>query len=250
MKTKSENQKALPKFLLIVVLALLVGAALGFLIAAMDLDSAQALNAVLQHGLVSFAPYAIWLCALVTVIGGLTGYRQSKRRYLQCGEQDEDGLRVADRPASFAMVLTSVLMIIGYFFLAVLITYVEDVGKWAGLTGLLGTLSLIAAMIVSQQKQVDLLKRFNPEKRGSVYDMKFAKEWFNSCDEAEKTMIWQAGFAAYRATQTACMLLWVVIAVMSLLFRYGILPVAVVSILWLVNTIAYSVKCFRLEGSQ
>lgn len=234
MKTKSENQKALPKFLLIVVLALLIGAGLGFLIAAADETSAAALAAALQYGLVSCAPYAIWICALIMAISGMIGYRKTKRRYLQCGEQDEEGFRVADRPASMAMVLTSVLLIIGYFFLAVLIAYIEEVGRWPGLAGLSGTMALMAVMMISQQKQVDLLKKYNPEKRGSVYDVKFSKKWFDSCDEAEKSVIWQAGFAAYQATQTACLILWVIMAVLSLVFHYGILPIAVVSVLWLV----------------
>ena len=33
---------------------------------------------------------------------------------------------------------------------------------------------------------VDLEKKLNPEKKGSVFEMQFQKTWLESCDEAQK----------------------------------------------------------------
>lgn len=49
-----------------------------------------------------------------------------------------------------------------------------------------------ACVIFAQQKAVDLERRMNPEKHGSVYDAKFQKKWLDSCDESERRQIGEA----------------------------------------------------------
>lgn len=100
------------------------------------------------------------------------------------------------------------------------------------------------------KKIVDFTKKLSPEKHGSVYDTKFATEWYASCDEAERSIISQAAFSAYNAANIACLALWALLIVGQMLFRFGLMPIAVVTILWLILTLTYSVKALQLERGQ
>ncbi len=86
-----------------------------------------------------------------------------------------------------------------------------------------------------QQKCVDAVKRINPERTASIYDMRFQRKWMDSCDEAEKLMIGWCAFKAYHATNLVCLILAVLLAVCALVFDVGLLPSLVVCVIWIVN---------------
>jgi hypothetical protein len=87
----------------------------------------------------------------------------------------------------------------------------------------------------------------NPEKQGSVYDMKFHKKWLDSCDEAEQRQIGQAAYHAFRVTRMACLVLWLVLMLLDLPFGFGPLPALAVLLLWGVMQISYALECIRLS---
>ena len=99
--------------------------------------------------------------------------------------------------------------------------------------------------VILQQKCVDTAKQTNPEKKASVYDMRFQKKWMEDCDEAEKIMIGKCAFKAYSATNVVCTVLAIVLAVCALLFDIGFLPSLMVCLVWIVNLSAYCKEAMR-----
>ena len=65
-------------------------------------------------------------------------------------------------------------------------------------------IAVMVETIIIQQRCVDAVKRMNPEKTASVYDVKFQRKWMDSCNEAEKLMIGKCAYKAYAAANTAC----------------------------------------------
>lgn len=51
-----------------------------------------------------------------------------------------------------------------------------------------------------------------PEKKTSVYDLKFQKKWMDSCDEAEKILIGKCAYKAFGKTNLTCVILAAVLA--------------------------------------
>ena len=107
-------------------------------------------------------------------------------------------------------------------------------------------LAVIFLAVILQQKCVDLLKDINPEKKGSVYDMKFQKIWFDSCDEAEKRQIGQASYKAYSTTAKFCPFLWAIVFIGNMIFDYGLMPSTVVLIVWGVLQMSYMLEAMKL----
>ena len=108
-------------------------------------------------------------------------------------------------------------------------------------------LASIAVIILIQQRVVDLTRRLNPEKQGSIYDLKFKKKWMDSCDEAEQKQIGQAAYKAYNVLNAACPIVWVMLMFASFLFEISLLPAFVLVVLWGILNVSYIVECIRMN---
>ena len=106
-------------------------------------------------------------------------------------------------------------------------------------------IAVMVETIIIQQRCVDAVKRMNPEKTASVYDVKFQRKWMDSCDEAEKLMIGKCAYKAYAAANTACAVLAITCAVCALIFNTGFLPPFAVCVIWFVLQFIYYRETIR-----
>lgn len=242
---KKANRKAVPKFLLIMLLSLILGGAVGFFSAKYSLNTlSDSLKSAGTFFGVYIAPYLMLAMAIVIPIVCILLYKSAKKILSSWDGEDEDVYNAADKKLSVIMWITSAFLILSFF----LITASYSVGfsafesKRHTLPVLVGIASFFAILIEAvliQQKCVDAVKIMNPEKTASVYDTKFQKKWLDSCDEAEKIMVGKCSYKSYAATNTVCIILSVVLAIFALVFETGFLPSLAVCLIWLVNQSAY-----------
>ena len=95
-----------------------------------------------------------------------------------------------------------------------------------------------------------VLEEINPEKKGSVYDLKFQKTWIASCDEAEQLQIYRAAFRAYTAMNYAALGMFLVCFIGMLSWNFGLLPLTMVLFVWLTGVIVYGVESLRMTGGR
>ena len=249
MNEKSENRKALPKFALTLLLSLLGGGVLGFFIGLTNvfgLDTAalaEGLNGVLS----AVTPWGIPVTSVLTLGSGFVLYRSAAKKYAAWGGGDEDETSESiENALSWVLLLSAVQLILNFFFLAALCVYCLDGKTWV-LASLAVFLLSCGLVIFAQQKVVDLERRMNPEKHGSVYDMKFQKKWLASCDESERQQIGQACYRAYLVTTRVCIGLWLVLVLLSMVLEMSLLPVFVLVLIWGVMQVTYTLECIRLS---
>lgn len=254
---KQENKKALPKFILIVVCSLFLGAVLGFAMVKLSLEDFQE---VLDGAGLYFTNYvAPWLIIALPVVEFaicLPIYFSAKKRLAAWDGEDEAVSDEVEARLSVCIWLTGLCTVLAFFLLAAMFAgFVGNAGTpqmmpaplfFGGLAAFL--LNLFAPMVL-QQKLVDLTKRLNPEKKGSVYDTKFQKKWYESCDEAERAIIGQCAFKAYQAMVRVCLGLWVVFALGGMFFNWGFLPALAVCIVWGVGQSVYAWWTLKLGKS-
>ena len=253
MKQKSENQKAFPRFLGILVVASLIGGVLGGLsgVAGYFWKDHTAFGAAFAHLLGAASPWAMVACAAVLLGLGLYQYRKSDTAFHGWDGENEDVMQRAEERLSWALLLDSLTVIVSFFFFNAGIVYLPQEVDSAMIPLLAIFLVVIALSILLQQKTVDLTKEINPEKRGSVYDMKFQERWWESCDEAERRQIGQASYKAYTTLNKFCPYCWGVLFLGNMIFHYGILPSTVVLLVWAVLTVSYTREAIRLSrGSR
>lgn len=248
MNEKSENRKALPKFALTMLGALLAGGVMGFVIGCtrvLGLEAAalaEGINAVLA----AITPWGIPVTSVLTLGTCFLLYRSAAKKFAvwDGGDEDETSESI-DMTLSWVLLFSAVQLLLNLFFLAAFCIYALD-GDISALATVGVFLLSCGLVIFAQQKTVDLERRMNPEKHGSVYDSKFQKKWLDSCDESERRQIGQACYRAYMVTGRFCMGLWLVLVILSLVFKISLLPAFVLLLVWGILQVTYTLECIRL----
>ena len=237
---RQENKKALPKFILIAILSLVFGGVLGYALVSLNLEG---FDAALAAAGLSFTNYvAPWLIIALPVVEFavcLPIYFSAKKQIAAWDGEDEAASGEAEAKLSVCIWITGLATVLAFFLLSAMFAgFVHNAGTprmmpkplfFGGLAAFL--IDLFAPMVI-QQKLVDLTKKLYPEKRGSVYDTRFQKKWYESCDEAERAMIGQCAMKAYQSMVTTCLVLWAVSALGGVFFDWGFLPAMAVCVVW------------------
>ena len=244
-KVTQENRRALPRFIITVLLFALLGGAGGFAVAiAGPSGLADWLQAGLGKALGAAVPWGIPVSSVVLLGIGLGLYRSAKSRFARWDGEDEDLAEGIEISLSYVLLFTALATILDFFFLSA--AFLSDVPL---VTTVLFLVSVVLVILL-QQKAVDLTRRMNPEKRGSVYDPSFQKKWMDSCDEAERAQIGQASYQAVRAATIACLRLWVVLTILNFSFDIGLLPALTVLVILGVLQVTYCLTCIKLSRSR
>lgn len=245
-REKSENRRALPRFALTMILSLLGGGVLGFIIGCSRVFGVEtaAFARWLDEAIQAVTPWAIPVTTVLTMALSLLLYRSAAGKFAAWGGGDEDDISESiETSLSWVLLLSAVQLLINLFFMAALAIRIQEGALW-----MVGVFLLSCGLVIfAQQKVVDLEKRINPEKRGSVYDRKFQKKWLDSCDESERQQIGQACYRAYMVTGRVCMGLWMVLVILGMVFEMSVLPVFVLLLVWGTLQVTYTLECIRLS---
>lgn len=252
---KKQNRKALPKFILIILLGGLVGGIFGYCSARLGIDSlADGVKAAGAFFGMHLAPWLLIGEAVLLPLICVPMYIGAKKMLSGWDGEDEELLEQIDHKLSTVLWVSSGAMILSWVFLAA--TYSGGVEMMENenlvfrlISGVVAFLVIFVETLLLQQKTVDAAKQTNPEKTASVYDTKFQKKWMDSCDEAEKIMIGKCAIKAFAATNTVCTVLAVVLGVSALVFNTGFLPSFGVCLIWFVNQSAYYKEAMRYSKS-
>ena len=241
---KRDNRKALPKYLLILFVAAIFGGVMGFAAGWVGHDNlSEVIATAVADGLTAAAPWVLLGTSVVSLALILWLYRAAKALFTGWDGEDEAVMDRADEKLNWALLLTAAQMVLDMFFFAV----AQSAHNMTALWSVLFFLVSIFLLVFAQQKIVDLTRRMNPEKQGSVYDTKFKKKWFESCDEAEQKQIGQAAYKAFNVVSTACPILWMALLVLSYAFNFELLmPTFIVCFIWLLMQVSYCLECIRL----
>ena len=247
-----DNRKSWPKFVAVLIAALFAGGALGT--AVTWIMENPSLDEVIRHLGVALGACAPWivLCALLFWAGSMVCYRRGKAAFASWDGEDEDVPDFAEHLLSWSILWATAAQFFAFGAFSVVVSliplgYADYLSLLAAIAGLLAVTFLV---LFTQQRVVDLTRRINPEKQGSVYDFKFQKKWLASCDEAERQRIGQAAYSSFLVTSRTAMVVWIVMVLVNLYLPIGPLPVLAALFPWGVGQISYLVACLKMERSQ
>lgn len=253
-KIKSENRKQLKRFMLIVFIAALLGAATECIVERFC-GNLQNLYKYFNMVLIYIIPYSICITGITAFIICFLLYRKSKKLYENCHEENEELINKVESINGYSMIINNINLILSFFFFGagvVLKNHVSDMDNqpYKGVVFLVSYIINFVIIIIMQQKQVDFEKILNPEKKGSVYDIKFAKKWEDSCDELERLIIYKSSFKAFKVTQRACILIWVILILINTVWDIGIIPILIITVIWAILTCSYSIEAMKLQKNS
>lgn len=252
---KEANRKALPKFLLFAIVCAVVGGVIGYYSGyGSAKGEADKLIGIIKDAGAFFGVYiAPWLMVAIAVIVPMICipvYRSAKKMLGAWDGENEDISDAINRKLSCVIWITSATFIVSYFLIAAsysggLAIFDDKERTLIFFIGIAAFFIIMVEAILFQQKCVDTAKQMNPEKKASVYDMRFQKKWASDCDEAEKIIIGKCAYKAYTATNAVCTVLSIALAVFALVSGIGFLPSLTVCLVWIVNMSAYFREAMR-----
>ncbi len=252
---KKANRKAMPKFILFMVICSIVGGVAGFFSSKYGLDSlAGGIKAAGESFGTHIAPWLLLAIAIIMPIISVPLYKRAKKLLATWDGEDDNVSDDVDEKLSIIIWITGAAFIISLFLIAASYSggfaiFDNEENTVPFFVSIAAFLAVIFESIILNQKCVDTVKKTNPEKTASVYDMRFQKKWIDSCDEAEKIIIGKCAFKAYLATNTVCPILAMLLAICALIFNIGFLPSLVVCVIWIVNHTAYCKESMKYSKS-
>lgn len=247
-----DNRQNWPKFVAVLIVSLFVGGVIGYAMAWVAGDlSLDGVADGIGAALGACAPWIV-LCSLLFWAGGVVCYRRAKGIFSAWDGESEDVPEAAEHLLSWAILWLTVTQFFSFVAFSVA-TSLVPLGHVAYPGLLMATVEFLAVILLvlfTQQRVIDLTRRINPEKQGSVYDFKFRKKWLSSCDEAERQRIGQAAYSSFLVTARVAMLVWMVMVFANLILPIGPLPVLAALIPWAAGQISYLGACLKMERSR
>ena len=239
-----ENRKAFPKFILVLLVSALGGGLLGFCGGILGIQNLENAQETILKVLGVVVPWGIPVILLTLVLPGWLLYLKANKMFQNWDGEEEELPRKAEEKLSYGLLFSNMAFILDCFFLSA--CHMASTNQGMFLTIVLYCLGLVLE-IVLQQKIVDLTRRMNPEKQGSVYDLKFQKKWMESCDEAERAKIGQASYKAFFVTTQVAAILWLVTVVSNFMMGTGLFATLPPLIIWATLQVVYTVTAIKQE---
>ena len=253
VEIKKEDKKLKKRYFLIMLIALVGGFFGGFfaaLIADIFAGGLDSFIVAVREFFVEYASLLGIIFGLVTAVVVTIIYKRNRKRFAMWDGEDEVLFEKMDTELGIAILILNINTIIFMVLMAISSIKVLDL-TWENVGIYIASIVVnVTVGVVANNRIVNFSKEMNPEKRGSTYDVKFQKKWFDSCDEAERMNIYKASYASYKAITSACTVLWFVCLFCMTLFDCGLMPVVMVGVIWLVANVSYCVEGIRLSKNS
>lgn len=259
MKANRQPRKTSPRktaliFVAVLLLSTLAGGIVGFGFAAFGLDrlDVSALRPILTPFVANVLPVLLLFLWAVVIAFCLTHYLRAKQAFSRWDGEEEEAIDGAERLLSRCLIVSNIAFILDLFLFAVWCSFtlqMEGYGRSFFVMMAAFLLGLVFSILI-QRSVVELEKKINPEKRGDVLDFHFKREWEQSFDEAERMISCQAAYKAFKAVNSACVVLWLLCTLGDMMLHTGLGAVTVVTVIWLLSTLVYQVEVIRQEGRR
>ena len=116
-------------------------------------------------------------------------------------------------------------------------------------TLIFGCMIACLEFVALQYHCMNIMNALNPEKKTSVFDIRFQSKFIASCDEAEKLKIGKCSYKAFSVTNLVCYILLGITFLSALVYDTGFLPSLLVFIIGFINYTTYAIAEFKYSKS-
>ena len=236
------------KFTLLMIASALTGAFISIFLFGRE-DGLLQLTRRVSDGLILAGP---WLLALGLVPCAVAhGLYRSALKAAARADEDDDAFETANRRLSLSMAFSAVVMPWMMLTICLALPAVNVIANNVFVVAVVPLLLVeIAWSCGLQAVVVRTMQRLAPEKRGNVFDLRFQKDWYASCDEAERQRIGECGYHTY-LTMTKIYPFTLLAALLAIMYGgASVLWAVVLGGLWLTQTLSYLLRAYQLEHGR
>ena len=254
-KIKQDDKKSFKEFIMIVVIGSTLGFVFGIISSKNPNDlTIQSIYDNIVKLLLNISPYASIVLSFILLISSAVIFNKVKKSYESIDENEENDemLKVIDKQTSYLSILSSINLILGFFFFAVVSMKFDNLDELYYKTqlieiciGIVGFLIVGIISTITQKKLINFEKERNPLLKGSIYDKNFQKKWLDSCDESIQLTIYKSGYKAYTTSNNLCLSLMILLTICNSFIDIGIMPFIVLTIVTLVQSVVYILESMK-----
>lgn len=241
-KTEKKNAWVYVKFAIIIVVSGIFGAVCSMAIRA-GFENFTNLGAVLSQSLYG---------AGVPLLGGglllaaaATGLYLAAKKPMARADEDDAAYEKANRLLCLSMILTTLGF--PWFVLTMGLTFGQAIQEHAIDTTGLGLGLLIIELVWFSALQaivVGATKKLYPEKQGNVFDTKFQKDWYASCDEAEQKAIGDCSYFTFQIMNLVYPIVMVLLIMIGSAWFINALWFVLAGRAVMMQTLVYQLRCY------
>ncbi len=256
------NKKTKKKFIIIMIIGFAIGV-LGGILGTIAInffkgdlaDIGKWIEENLPYFQTNVVPWILLSFAIICWIIGEVWLKKAKQQIATWDGEDDECIDVADLYLSNVLTVCSVLMISIQFLLGIATYKLLSVIQATGNIGmvLLNIVFYFVSFFITislQSRAVKTIKEYAPEKKGSIYDSKFQKVWYQSCDEAERKLVGEASYRTIQAMNNVFSGFMTVTIMVAMFIPIGFLCTFFIGVLWLIMTCIYCSVCKELEHGK
>lgn len=256
------EKKAQKSFAIRITICMIAGGILGFLCAlSTDLlrekltEIAKTIFLKLPMLQVYIFPWIMLVFSIVCVAINAFFIKKGKLQIATWDGEDNEHINIADSYLNKVSLISNIqLIIIQILFSIVTYNLMKHLqSKWDCIITFITVgiyfISLFST-VIQQNHLVKLAKQYAPEKKGSVYDIKFQDVWLASCDEGERHIIYEASFKTFRFMNKVFSICLTIAIIAGMFLPIGILCAVIIGILWLIMTCCYVRETTKLESRR
>lgn len=193
----------------------------------------------------------LWIFVVLSLVLSIAAYRNAERYIRQMDEEDDSLMEALDHGyelwSSMGMVTTSVFMCLSMVIFAFGFPVYDQTSANRLLWAVIPFLATVLVCVMYQIAAVKQLRRKDPSKKGDAADLRFEKEWIESCDEAERMVIYKSSYKTFTMMKSLLMFLLVIAMMGQLSFGTGMAAVVLLAVANIVMLVVYSVYSLRFQ---
>ena len=192
----------------------------------------------------------LMIIGVIPLIIGSLLLSKAKSTIKANADLDEVEFEKTHKTLSLGLAIPSVIMPWVFMCLGFSLVYTIKYQKANVFIDLLILVLEITWITILQYKTVEQTKKIFPEKRGNVLDSKFQKEWYSSCDEAEKQIIGEACYKSYKTMNMVYPILYLIMIFICTIYNLSAFIFLMVGVLWLIQILSYLIPSYKLEHGK
>lgn len=245
MKQERKKSTMYIRFAVITLVCAALGAVGGWLVGDAGSDLFTATSHINQ---IIAAPGLWWFAPGYLLAASNMVYFICANALLPQTETDDAVFEEADRRLCLALILSGAAMVLLFIALGVS-GHAMIVGP-AAILLMVHTVVQLIWIIVLQAVTIKATKTIHPEKRGNVFDTKFQKDWFQSCDEAEQQKIGQCSYFCFRLMSGIFPVVMMLLFFLSSAGMAQPVWILLFGLLWMVQQLGYQCMAYHLDHDK
>lgn len=200
-------------------------------------------------------PFLI-LIFILSVVFGEINHRKFRAIIERLVDADEEECDILDyeeeRIGAYGLIANILSQVLSFIVLAMgySMKYIESTGDHRFLYACIVFIICLSYDSFWQIRYVKTIQVAHPEKQGDPSSTKFQQQWLESCDEAEREVIYQSSYKTYITLNKIIPVLLLLTMLSNLFLDTGILAIVIVAIIWLITSVSYTRSCVRLKGAR